>query len=79
MSDDGMHTGNTGLFAVFALSIYSLFLFPYSCYSLCCRSDEQVVQPFLQVRPRTRGPRSGLLTCAARLVANHTSHGVYLR
>lgn len=54
-----MHTGNTSLFAVFALSIYSLFLFPYSCYSLCCRSDEEVVQPFLQVRP---GLRRGLLT-----------------
>ncbi|GIL50242.1 hypothetical protein Vafri_6471 [Volvox africanus] len=43
------HTGSTSLFAIFALSLYSLFLFPYTIYRLTCgASEEAVVQPYLQ-------------------------------
>ncbi|EFJ44468.1 molecular chaperone [Volvox carteri f. nagariensis] len=43
------HTGSTSLFAIFALSLYSLFLFPYTIYRLTCgASEETVVQPYLQ-------------------------------
>ncbi|KAG2485811.1 hypothetical protein HYH03_015521 [Edaphochlamys debaryana] len=43
------HTGSTGLFAIFALSLYSLFIFPYTIYRLCNSGDDQaVVQPYLQ-------------------------------
>ncbi|GLC39388.1 hypothetical protein PLESTM_000891300 [Pleodorina starrii] len=43
------HTGSTSLFAIFALSLYSLFLFPYTIYRVSCAgSEEAVVQPYLQ-------------------------------
>ncbi|GIL87084.1 hypothetical protein Vretimale_14247 [Volvox reticuliferus] len=43
------HTGSTSLFAIFALSLYSLFLFPFTIYRLTCgASEESVVQPYLQ-------------------------------
>lgn len=43
------HKGSQSLFAIFALSIYSLFLGTYTIYRCCCGSDEAVAQPYLQV------------------------------
>ncbi|KAG2451784.1 hypothetical protein HYH02_003562 [Chlamydomonas schloesseri] len=43
------HKGSTSLFAIFLLSLYSLFLFPYTIYRLFGGgSEETVVQPYVQ-------------------------------
>ncbi len=47
------HKGSTSLFAIFALSLYSLFIIPYTIYHFCSASEETVVQPYLQVRRRS--------------------------
>jgi hypothetical protein len=36
---------SSGLFAVFLLSIYSLFLIPYTISYLCSAGDEATTQP----------------------------------
>lgn len=41
---------SSGLFAVFLLSIYSLFLIPYTIYRLCGAEDEATTQPVVKVR-----------------------------
>lgn len=43
---------SSGLFAVFLLSIYSLFLIPYTIYRLCSAGDEVTTQPVVKVRAR---------------------------
>lgn len=40
---------SSGLFAVFMLSIYSLFLIPYTIYRLCAGGDEVTTQPVVKV------------------------------
>jgi hypothetical protein len=47
------HTGNTAMFAVFMLAIYSLGLFPYTIYRLCASGD-QTTQPVVR-KVRGRG------------------------
>ncbi|GFR50266.1 hypothetical protein Agub_g12453, partial [Astrephomene gubernaculifera] len=50
------HKGSTSLFAIFALSLYSLFLFPYTIYRISCGgSEETVVQPYLQGKQKKGG------------------------
>ena len=36
------HTGSTPMFAIFVLSLYSLYLIPYTIYKLCGGSSENV-------------------------------------
>ena len=44
------HKGSQPLFAIFALSLYTLFLGCYSIYHFCAGADDTVVQPpYLQV------------------------------
>jgi hypothetical protein len=43
------NTASSGLFAVFLLSIYSLFLIPYTIYRLCAGADEVTTQPVVKV------------------------------
>ena len=44
--------GSEQLFAVFFLSIYSLFVIPYTIYKLChAASPDEVVKPWEAVRP----------------------------
>ncbi|KXZ42319.1 hypothetical protein GPECTOR_162g134 [Gonium pectorale] len=55
------HKGSGSLFAIFALSLYSLFLFPYTIYRLCCGgAEETVVQPYLQGKQK-KGATSRIL------------------
>lgn len=49
------HKGSTSLFAIFALSLYSLFIFPYTIYHFCSASEETVVQPYLQGKKKKGG------------------------
>ncbi|KAG2441769.1 hypothetical protein HXX76_003382 [Chlamydomonas incerta] len=43
------HKGSTSLFAIFLLSLYSLFLFPYTIYRVFGGgSEDTVVQPYVQ-------------------------------
>ncbi len=43
--------GSSPLFAVFFLSVFSLFLIPYTIYKLCvAASPEEVVRPWEAVR-----------------------------
>lgn len=44
------HSGNTALFGIFLISIFSLFLFPYTLYFLFSSGEaEQTAQPWQQV------------------------------
>lgn len=43
------NAASSGLFAVFLLSIYSLFLIPYTIYRLCAGADEVTTQPVVKV------------------------------
>jgi hypothetical protein len=43
------HTGSQSLFAIFALSLYSLFLIPYTIYCIF-NGEDVVVQPYAQAR-----------------------------
>jgi len=55
--------GNSPLFAVFFLSLYSLFVIPYTIYKLCnAASADDVVKPWEAVRVLDHPLRSG---CAA--------------
>lgn len=45
MEGGSNETSSSGLFAVFLLAMYSLFLFPFSIYSLCAAQDEGTTQP----------------------------------
>lgn len=47
MSDQ--HQGSSGLFAIFFISLYTLFLVVYSCYHFCASGDEQTSQPVVKV------------------------------
>ncbi|KAK2079921.1 hypothetical protein QBZ16_002316 [Prototheca wickerhamii] len=40
------HTGSTPMFAIFVLSLYSLYLIPYTIYKLCGGSLENVSKPW---------------------------------
>jgi len=44
------NTASSGLFAVFLLSIYSLFLIPYTIYRLCSAEEDVTTQPVVKVR-----------------------------
>lgn len=54
------HKGSTSLFAIFLLSLYSLFLFPYTIYRVFGGgSEETVVQPYVQVGSPAQAPATG--------------------
>lgn len=40
MSDSGSHSGNTGMFGIFILTIATIVLVPYTLYALCNVSEE---------------------------------------
>lgn len=40
MVEGGDHTGSMPMFAIFLLSLYSLYLIPYTLYKLCGGSGE---------------------------------------
>jgi hypothetical protein len=41
------HTGNSAMFGIFVLSIYSLFLIPFTLYRVCAGSEEEeAAQPW---------------------------------
>jgi hypothetical protein len=40
---------SSGLFAVFLLSIYSLFLIPYTVYYFCSAEEDATTQPVAKV------------------------------
>lgn len=43
MGEGSDHTGSTPMFAIFILSLYSLYLIPYTLYKLCgSGSDDKV-------------------------------------
>lgn len=43
------NTASSGLFAVFMLSIYSLFLIPYTIYRFCSAGEDVTTQPVVKV------------------------------
>jgi translocation protein SEC63 len=41
------HKGNSAMFGIFILSVYSLFLIPFTLYRVCSASDEaEAAQPW---------------------------------
>lgn len=60
--------GSSPLFAVFFLSVFSLFLIPYTIYKLCvAASPDDVVKPWEAVRLVTCAPSNSspvLLGCS---------------
>lgn len=44
------NAASSGLFAVFLLSIYSLFLIPYTIYRFCSAGEDVTTQPVVKVR-----------------------------
>lgn len=46
---DTQEAASSGLFGVFLLSIYSLFLIPYTIYYLCSAGEEATTQPVAKV------------------------------
>ena len=51
MDEEPPPQGSSPLFAVFFLSIYSLFVIPYTIYKLChAASPDEVVKPWESVR-----------------------------
>lgn len=51
MDEEPPPQGSSPLFAVFFLSIYSLFVIPYTIYKLChAASPDEVVKPWELVR-----------------------------
>ncbi len=41
---------SSGLFSIFVISIFSLCLFPYTIYALCCSDDGTAVEPWQKAR-----------------------------
>lgn len=46
---EAQEAASSGLFGVFLLSIYSLFLIPYTIYHLCSAGEESTTQPVARV------------------------------